>query len=265
MQTSETTVERREWATIDQKGKKLFAVLHRPLDVARPPLVLFFHGFASSKHGSNRCYVALSEALSREGIASLRCDFRGSGDSEGSLHHASFHDLMADALAILAYGHGVEGIDPERIGLFGSSLGGTLAVQTSAVTQRVRALALWSPVASGELWFRDFLMKYPELRHASPSDILNTYRRVHISPLFKEQFAQLFAYKTFGELHQIPILHMHGEKDTMVSIAHQEAFRTCAGPNVRFLTYPGEEHSLGYSPSLPEILQEVTHFFKEHL
>lgn len=257
--------ESREWVAVDNGGVRLFGVLHRPAQKEDPPVVAILHGFASSKHGSNRCYVALAEALAREGIAALRFDFRGSGDSEGSLSAASFEDLISDALAMTKYLLDSDGIDAKRMGLFGASLGGSIAVQASAHGGMAKALALWAPVASGELWFRDFVMKRPELMDADPKAILGTYKGVDLTSVFREQFAKLAAFKTLATLAHLPLLHMHGEKDDTISITHQEAFRKEAGPNSKFITYPEEQHSLGFAKAFPEVVQETVGFFKEHL
>lgn len=265
MQGTLEKTESREWVVVDNEGVRLFGILHRPTQTEKPPIVAIFHGFASSKHGSNRCYVSLAEALAKEGIAAFRFDFRGSGDSESSLSAASFEDLISDALAVSGHLSFLEGIDSSRLGLFGASLGGAIAVEANASGRMAKALALWAPVASGELWFRDFLMKRPDLANADPNMILGTYKGINLTPAFREQFALLSAYKTLSTMPRLPILHMHGEEDDTISIAHQRAFRTACGANAKFIVYPEEQHSLGYAKVFPEIIQETIAFFRENL
>jgi uncharacterized protein len=265
MQGTLEKTESREWIMVDNNGVRLLGILHRPIQKENPPIVVILHGFASSKLGSNRCYVALAEALAKTGIAALRFDFRGSGDSESSLDEASFEDLISDALAVFEHITSLERINASRFGLFGASLGGAIGVEVSARWKKTKALALWAPVASGELWFRDFILKRPELMQApDPLALIGTYRGINLTPAFREQFARLFAYKTLAAMPQVPVLHMHGEKDDTISIAHQEAFKTCRS-NAKFITYPEEQHSLGYAVVFPEILQETLAFFAEHL
>ncbi len=261
-------VEVREPVVFDNGGEQIFAVLHRPVEVANPPLVLFLHGFASSKHGSNRCYVTLAESLAAEGIASLRFDFRGCGDSEGTLSTISLEDLVSDALTVLDGVEKIDGIDCERIGLFGASLGGAIAVIAAARFQRVKAMGLWAPVASGELWYRDFLMRHPEYLHADPSQVLSSYRGIRLSEAFRQEFRHMQAYKVIEQLDQVPILLMHGENDETVSIAHYEAFKEAcltSGIDGRFIKYPESEHSLGFSPHFPVVVEETKLWFETHL
>jgi uncharacterized protein len=82
-------IETREPLIIENEGQRLFGVLHKPVGWDNPPIVVVLHGFASSKHGSHRCYVTLAEYLAKEGIATLRFDFRGAGIAKE--HSMSFH------------------------------------------------------------------------------------------------------------------------------------------------------------------------------
>lgn len=260
-------LETREWVIVENEGQQIFGVLHRPTSCDYPPVVVILHGFASSKLGSNRCYVSLAESLAQRGIAALRFDFRGSGDSEGALSNITLEDLISDANAVLEKLPFIERIDVNRIALFGSSLGGAIAILAAERFKKIRAMALWAPVASGELWFRDFLMSHPEYIHVDPIDLLSSYKGIKLHPAFREQFAKLCAYKALQELLPLPTLLLQGEKDDTVSVKHHEAFRqACASfANVRFLTYPNGEHSLGFSPHFPEIIQEVINWFQKHL
>lgn len=268
MQETLGKTESRDWIVLENDGHKIFGILHRPADAENAPVVVSMHGFASSKHGSNRCYVHLAEALAKAGIATLRFDFRGSGDSEGTLSEIAFNDLVSDAVEVIEQAGTFEGIDANRIGIFGASLGGSIAILANALVQQAKAMALWAPVASGELWYRDFLQQNPEHVNADPSEVLATYRGIKLHPDFREQFAQLFAYKMIVHLKDLPILHMHGANDKTISIAHQEAFRQVCTPvnqKARFVTFPHGEHSLGFSPNLPNVISESVAWFSEHL
>lgn len=120
--------ESREWCLLENKGQKIFGVLHRPNCEEDVPCVVVMHGFASSKHGTNRAHVTLSEKLAEQGVASLRFDFRGAGDSEGCLSEINLEDMVTDAIAALDHVSDLEGIDAGRIGVFGTSLGGSIAM-----------------------------------------------------------------------------------------------------------------------------------------
>lgn len=258
-------LEERKWCVIENKGNKIFGVIHRPVGVETPPCVIIMHGFASSKHGTNRAHVTLSEKLAERGVASLRFDFRGAGDSEGSLSEISIEDMVSDALSVLNYAETIE--EMESIGVFGSSLGGAIAMLASARFGKVRALALWAPVASGELWYRDFIAQNPEKLTEDPKKVLSTYRGIKLHTDFQEQFARMRAAEVLDEL-DVPLLHMQGEKDATVSLLHQKVYKMhseAKSTPSKFISYPNTDHQLGVETISPKVICESVAWFKEHL
>jgi len=261
-------METRDWLVVSSGQQRVFGMLHRPVGIASPPLVVFMHGFASNKYGHNRAYVTFAEELCRHGIAAIRFDFRGSGDSEGSPSAVSFEDLIEDAVSILHYAQDLKDIDTNNIGVFGSSLGGTIAVMAANQFPHLKAMALWSPVASGELWVRDFVSQSPEYMKKDPRTLLSSYRGVPLSPAFREQFGRMSAAKTFEASGHIPLLHMHGESDQVVSLLHQQVYKLhCEGrpAPTKFISYPDTEHVLGMAPVFPKVMAETVQWFQQHL
>ena len=63
------------------EGQTLTGILHLP-DQNNPPCVIASHGLLSSKDSEK--YIALGERLAEEGIAMLRFDVRGIGESDGT-------------------------------------------------------------------------------------------------------------------------------------------------------------------------------------
>ncbi len=257
-------IETREWLHFESHGQQLFGILHRPTSIKNPPLVVCFHGFASNKLGTARSYVSLAETLSKGGIATLRFDFRGSGDSEGELSQLSLNDFLEDARVVLNELPHLEGIDSQRVGFFGASLGGAIATLVAAHYQQLKALVLWAPVASGELWYRDFIKEHPLAASKDPAAALSSYRGISVHPLFKKQFGEMNAPSALSSLTQLPLLHMQSSFDKTTSLAHQEAFRRKASPESRFIAYPGEDHFLGYTPCKSEVIQESLNWFQKY-
>lgn len=260
-------IERREWLTFENEQLQIFGVLHRPICCENPPIVVVFHGFASSKHGSNRCYVKLAEYLAEAGIATLRFDFRGSGDSEGNLTDMTFEDLISDGITVLNNLDSIDGIDANRVAIFGASLGGAVAILAAEQIRKIKAMALWAPVASGQLWLRDFLTHHPEYSRINPSELLSSFRGIKIHPLFREQFGSMAAAQALRRLPHIPLLAMQGERDLTISIAHQEALKEACGSraDVSFVKYPDGEHSLGFSHCFPSVCETTLSWLQKYL
>jgi uncharacterized protein len=74
----------------------------------------------------------LADALTRAGVAVLRYDDRGVGESTGDFATANTSDFASDAEAGIAYLLTREEIDPDQIGLLGHSEGGLVAAMLGA-------------------------------------------------------------------------------------------------------------------------------------
>src|SRR5881397_966298 len=111
----------------NRSGKILRGMVHRPAILksasGRAPGVVFFHGFTGDRMESHWMFVKCSRALAWAGIASLRFDFYGSGESEGEFSEVTLQGEIADARVAIEFFRRQKGINPERTGLLGLSLG----------------------------------------------------------------------------------------------------------------------------------------------
>ncbi|MEK7570987.1 MAG: alpha/beta fold hydrolase [Patescibacteria group bacterium] len=106
------------------------------------PGVIFFHGMTSSQKN----YLPLAQKLTEQGIAGLSIDLRGHGASEGDFAKLTIADGVRDGLTAYDFLANQKGIDTERIGLCGSSFGGTIA-SLIARKRKVASLVLRAPAA----------------------------------------------------------------------------------------------------------------------
>jgi pimeloyl-ACP methyl ester carboxylesterase len=98
----------------------------RPL----PAVVLISGGGAQDRDGTmlrHKPFLVLADHLGRNGIAALRYDDRGVGESTGDRSASTTADYASDAAAAVAYLKSRPEIDPGRIGLIGHSEGGLIA------------------------------------------------------------------------------------------------------------------------------------------
>jgi len=100
------------------------------------PALIISHGAGEFKEN----YLEMAQHLSKRGISCLILDMHGHGASGGQAYHVSIREWVADLRAALDYLMTRKDVDPQRIGAFGLSSGGTAILETALVDQRLRAL-----------------------------------------------------------------------------------------------------------------------------
>ena len=86
-------------------------------------IAILMHGFTGNRNGE--LLTALADALLEKGVASVRFDFNGHGDSDGKLEDMTVLNEIADAKVILDHVRSLEHV--RNIFLFGHSQGGVVA------------------------------------------------------------------------------------------------------------------------------------------
>src|SRR5438552_10099616 len=141
--------------TFPSAGLKLSGVVHVPRGLKpseRRGAFLVLHGFGSNKTSSNT--MAPTKVLSDLGYVVLRFDMRGCGDSEGEFGRVICLEQVEDTRSALTFLAQHPAVDPQRIGLIGSSFGGAVAIYTGGVDERVAAVISNGGWGDGERKFR---------------------------------------------------------------------------------------------------------------
>jgi pimeloyl-ACP methyl ester carboxylesterase len=95
----------------------------------------------------HRPFLVLSDAITRKGVAVLRCDDRGIAKSTGDFQSATTFDFVGDALAQVAALRARGDIDPAHVGLLGQSEGGVVAPMAAAESKDVAFVVLLAGTA----------------------------------------------------------------------------------------------------------------------
>jgi alpha-beta hydrolase superfamily lysophospholipase len=141
------------------RDRPLFAVLHRPVGVARGLGVVLCKPFGYEMMCADRAYRHLAQALSRAGFPTLRMDYDGTGDSTGG---DSDPDRVPSWLASIDAGvAAIERCGVRRVALVGVRFGALLAAEY-AKRRPVDALVLVAPL-SGRAYVRE-LRAFQSLR-----------------------------------------------------------------------------------------------------
>ncbi len=130
------------------KGK-LAAEIQKPVlsSGEKVPIAIIMHGFTGNKEG--RMLKLIADSLQNHGIASIRFDFNGHGQSEGRFEDMTVPNEIEDAKKVYEYVATLPYVDVSRIALVGHSQGGVVSAMTAGElgSPRVAAVALLAPAA----------------------------------------------------------------------------------------------------------------------
>jgi fermentation-respiration switch protein FrsA (DUF1100 family) len=160
------------WLYSAPKGSKLAGD-------AGVPCVVMAHGFGATKEGRLDAYA---ERFVEKGMAALVFDYRHFGDSSGEPRQLiNIGRQHEDWQAAVSKARSLEGIDPERIALWGSSNSGGHVVWVAARDDRVAVVVAQVPHADGIATLRNLEpMRAAKLTAAAIEDrALSLIGRVH--------------------------------------------------------------------------------------
>lgn len=255
--------EEREAITLMNQGEKVFGIMHRPKLQGPVPAILICSGYAGNKAGKFRLFVRLAEELAKHGIAVLRFDYRGSGDSEGDFQDITVESKVSDTLKCLEYLANDFQIDPTRIGLLGRSLGGAIAILAATQFKEIKSLVLWAPVFDSSPW--------KSLWESFSTNQLNLLQKQEIqnlplgipNPRFLEQFFKIQIQQNLNSLKELPILHIEATQDVVVKPQHSEAYRAARQglEKTRFIQLPKSDHDFSDSGDQTTAIKETCQWF----
>ena len=138
-----------------ESGNTLAGTFTRPFSPGPFPAVILIAGSGRADRNEalmgHRPFLVLSDHLTQQGIAVLRFDKRGVGESTGDFAAATSRDFASDVLAGVAYLKARDDVDAEAIGLAGHSEGGLIAPMAAVASEDVGFLVLMAgPGVNGE-------------------------------------------------------------------------------------------------------------------
>ncbi len=209
-----------------EDGVPLDGWLLSPRDAAPRGTILFLHGNAENISTHVRGVLWLVEA----GYRVFAFDYRGYGKSGGG--EPDIPGVHRDARAALAKVLTLPGVSPDRLVVFGQSLGAAVAVHTVATAppgQRPRALILDSPFAGYRRIVRDKLA----------SLIVTWPIAGAVSRLYDDEYSP---ERWIGKVSPIPVIVIHGTADRVVPYEHGKALYDKASEPKGIWTIEGGGH-----------------------
>jgi uncharacterized protein len=244
--------------------KLLRGMIHRPAGRASRrgvPGAVLLHGFTGDRMESHWIFVKCSRALARAGIASLRFDFYGSGESEGEFCEMTLESEIADALAAVEFLRRQRGINPRRVALVGLSLGGAIAA-VIAQRARVQALVMWSAPAH----LAEIATLAASSAKAIPGrDNFVDYNGHKISTALLKQINSADPLRQIASFRQ-PTLLLQPEKDDYVPKAHTDHYLERAGAAIKeAVVIPNADHTFSSVVWEEEVIDRTVRWLETYL
>jgi len=131
----------------NKKAKiELAGTLTLPKESGNYPAVVLISGSGPQNRNEefmgHKPFLVLSDFLTRNGIAVLRFDDRGTGESTGEFSTATSHDFSTDVEAAVKFLKKQKGINKKQIGLIGHSEGGIIAPMVASRNTKISFIVL---------------------------------------------------------------------------------------------------------------------------
>ena len=242
------------------------------------PLVLLIHGHGGTRHEAGG-FTRVAQGLAGSGIASIRMDFSGCGESSETFTNNNISNMLADIEAAKKHALAEVKVDKNRLGLLGFSMGGRLAITLAAQDQPYRAMGLWAPSASNGA---ASMVKYLGGRETY-TRMKNQARTDGFAPFttFWGQHQQL-GYRWFTDLEtSMPgddiakfggaLFVLYGDLDEVVppAIAQSVVTKAINASSVSHYIVKGADHGLGLFDddfaSSEQAVNNTIAFFIEHI
>lgn len=245
------------------EGQSVYGMMHLPDGKGKFPAVALCHGFTGNRIEDHRLFVKMARLLAANGVAALRFDFRGSGESEGDFEQVTISGEIADALAAIEFLRKQPEIDPDRIGLIGLSMGGCVATCAATRDGKVKALALWAAVADVKGAFSPERMP-PEARELLEKQGWLDFRGWKVAKKFYEDASRIDPLQEASR-YSGAVLIVHGAKDPVVPVDHAHRYHEAFQCTKRLHIIPEADHTFARVHWEEEAMKVTLDWMKTHL
>lgn len=263
-------------ASYKSDGLKIYALLTVPKGKVPEggwPVIIFNHGYIPpDQYRTTERYIAYTDAFSRNGYVLIRPDYRGHGNSEGNPEGAYYSPAYTvDVLNAVSSIKKFENVNPNKIGMWGHSMGGSITLRSMVTTSDVKVGVIWAGVvASYEDMANNWTRRTPwqpsqrerNSRRPSRQDIVNQYGDFSQNPDFWKSITPI------DHVDQIsgPVQIHHGTNDGEVPVLFSERLDEAlksANKTSELYIYNGDDHNI--ANNLSTALARSVDFFDRYL
>lgn len=259
------------------EGLKIYGLLTIPIEnppEKKFPAIIFNHGYIPpEQYKTTERYVAYVDYFARSGYVVFKPDYRGNGNSEGQPLGAYYSPAYTiDVLNALASIKKYKYVNPEKLGMWGHSLGGNITLRSIVVnTSDVKAAVIWGGVVGS---YYDLMYNWRRQTPFTPSQREQTSRGRQ-RQMFVEKYGSPSASSIFWRSIDptyfvsdinTPIQLHAGLADETVPFEFSQSLKDKlkkSGNTVELFTYPGDDHNISQSFSIA--MQRSLSFFDKYL
>lgn len=242
---------------LNARGDTLSGILHIPADEGIRPSVILCHGMESNKESEK--LTLLSRALCKKGFLALRFDFFCAGESSGQFeqitYSAEVEDLRAAFDLLQQYPVG-------KIGIVGSSMGGSVALLFASQEKSVAAIATLAAPAHPEM-IKDRLLSPDEIRSWQQSGFI-TYHGRRINNSFLDDLQNINIPDAAKQI-SCPALFIHGDADETVPVEDAYELHAQVSAPKRICVLKGVDHRFSNPQDATRALNESLDWIVQHL
>ena len=235
---------------IDGDHGRLKALIQKPelKQGEKCPMVIFCHGFSGSKDGP--LFELIADTLQTHGIASIRFDFNGHGESEGEFKDMTVPNEIVDAKKVVEYVRDLKYVSD--LAIVGHSQGGVVASMTAGQLSEelgapaFKAVALMAPAAV----LRDDAIRGSTMGKSydpfDPGEYVELWGGLKLGAKYIRTAFTLPIYETAAK-YQGSALIVHGTADRVVPYTYGERFHQI-WPNSKLVIQDYFDH--GFSQNI---------------
>ena len=265
-------------ASYKSDGLKIYGLLTIPTGIKPKngwPVIIFNHGYIPpDTYKTTERYVAYVAALAKNGYIVYKPDYRGHGNSEGQPEGAYYSPSYAiDTLNALSSLKRFKEADPERIGMWGHSMGGNIILRDIVVdTKDIKAAVIWGGVVGT---YNDLMNNWQRKVRYQPStrelSQRNNYRKT-LTDRYGTPDSNSVFWNSIDPTHFLtdvttPIQLHTGGNDEEVPVTFSVNLKDRlekAGKYAEYYNYPGGDHNIS-SPNFELAMQRSIDFFNKYL
>jgi len=242
---------------LNSRVETLAGVLHRPPGNNSTGAAILCHGMESHKNSEK--LIFLGQELARRGILALRFDFSYVGESSGKFEDITYSGEVEDLRAAYELMHQRRN---GKIAIFGSSMGGTVALMFAAAEPQVAAVATLAAPLHPE--------NFPS-RVLSPAGIQRWrklgFTRYNGQRLNLTMLEDLESIDVVGAVEKIrcPVLILHGDADEIVPVAEAHELHGCLKNSKRLSILNGADHRLSDRATMQRAMHEALDWLTDHV